>query len=144
MLEAAAQLDGVGQIAVVAESELALVEINRDGLRVDQRGVAGRGIARVADGGRARQALDHLGRENFLHVAEAAVQMQIDSVGGGDARRFLPAMLQRVEAEVGQLRRLGMAEDAEYAAVIMEMIVVDLDQLAHEAASMALPSDSLH
>ena len=126
MFEPAAQLERVGQVAVVAQRELALVAIDHDRLRVDQRGVAGRGIARVADRGVAGQALDHLRRENFLHVAQASVQVQVRAVGRGDARRFLAAMLQRVEAEIGQLRRFGMAEDAEHAAVIVEMIVVDL------------------
>ena len=47
------------------------------------------------------------------------------AVGRGDAGRFLAAMLQRVEAEIGELGGFGMAEDAEDAAVIVEMIVVE-------------------
>ena len=34
-------------------------------------------------------------------------------------------MLQRVEAEVGHFRGFGMAEDAEHAAMIVEVIVAD-------------------
>ena len=44
------------------------------------------------------------------------------AVGGGDARALLPAVLQRVEAEVGQVRRLGVAEDAEDAALVAELV----------------------
>src|SRR5277367_5676481 len=53
-------------------------------------------------------------------------------------------MLQRIEAQIRQLRRLGMTEHAEYAAVIVEMIVVERENFAHDALSMAFPSDSLH
>src|ERR1700685_4305278 len=53
-------------------------------------------------------------------------------------------MLQRVEPEIGQLRRLGMPEHAEHAAVIVEVIVVERENFAHDAVSIAFPSDSLH
>ena len=79
----------------------------------------------MADGRGAGQMRDHLGRENFLHVPQRFVDVDVRAVGRGDARRFLPAMLQRVEAEIRQLRRFGMPEHAEHAAVIVEMIVVD-------------------
>ena len=81
VLEPPTQFERIGQVTVVAQRELALVEINRDRLRVDQRVVSGSGIPRVADGGRAGQPLDHLRRENFLHVPQAPVQMQVHSVG---------------------------------------------------------------
>ncbi len=79
---------------------------------------------------------DRFRRENLLHVPERSVEVQLGAVGGGDARRFLSAMLQRVEAEIRELRRLGMPENAEHAAVIVEMIVVDLDQSVHATCSL--------
>src|SRR2546423_542255 len=42
-----------------------------------------------------------------------------------DARRLLSTVLERVDAEVGDVRRLGMAEDAEHAALVVELVVVD-------------------
>src|SRR5271154_4281401 len=36
-----------------------------------------------------------------------------------------------------------MPENSEHAAVIVKVIVVDLDQFVHDAPSRALPSDSL-
>ena len=123
MFELAAQLERVRQVAVVRQRELALVAVDHDGLRVDQRRIAGGRIARVADGRGAGQVRDHFRRENLLHVAHGLVHVQVRAVGRGDASRFLPAMLQRVEAEIGQLRGLGMAENAEDAAVIVEVIV---------------------
>ena len=53
MLEFAAPFGGVGEVAVVAERDFALVAINHDGLRVEQGFVARGGIARVADGSAA-------------------------------------------------------------------------------------------
>ena len=49
MLELAAPLGGVGEISVVAERDFALVAIDQNGLRVEERFVARGGIARVAD-----------------------------------------------------------------------------------------------
>ena len=115
----------VGQIAVVAEREFAFVAVNHHGLRVHQRSVAGGGIARVADGGVAGKVRDHFRRENLLHQAHGFVDVELRAVGGSDAGGFLAAMLQRVEAEVRHLGGFGMAEDAEHAAMIVEVIVVD-------------------
>src|ERR1700733_3251226 len=138
-----AEFDGVRQVAVVAQRELAFVEINRNRLRVDQRVVAGGGIPRVSDGRGARQALDHFGGEDFLHVPQAPVQMQVHSVGRRNAGRLLPAMLQSIESQIGQLGRLRMPEYAEHPAVIVEMIVVEPQTLFHDALSMAFSIGSL-
>ncbi len=94
MLEVAAQFGGIGEIAVVRQGQLAFIAIDDDGLRVDQRGIAGGGVARVADGGRARQARQHLRLEDFLHQAHALFEMQVGAIGRDDAGRFLAAMLQ--------------------------------------------------
>ena len=42
--------------------------------------------------------------------------MQPLAVTGTDARAFLPPVLEGVDAEIGQLRGLGMVEDAENSA----------------------------
>ena len=46
-------------------------------------------------------------------------------VVGDDARRFLAAMLQRVQAQHGQRARIGMAENAEHAALLVQRIVLE-------------------
>ena len=89
--------------------------------------------------GRLRQ---HFRRENFLHVSQALVEVQIVAVGRSDARRFLAAMLQRVESEIGELGRFGMAKDAENAAVIVEMIVVEDVNFGNHALSSAVAERS--
>ena len=126
MLQPPAHFQRVRQIAIVTERKLSFIAIDHHGLRVHQRCIAGGGIARVADGGRARQALDHLGSENFLHMAKTFVHVDVRAIGGSNAGGFLPPMLEPVESEIGHLRSFGMAEDPEDAAMIVEMIVVDL------------------
>jgi hypothetical protein len=80
----------------------------------------------VADSRRAGKLRNHVGRENLLHVAKAFVHVNIRAIGGSDAGGFLSAMLERVEAEIVQLRSFGMAEYPEDTAMIVEVIVVDL------------------
>ena len=44
------------------------------------------------------------------------------AVGCGDAGALLPTMLQRIEAEIGQIRGLFVAEDPEHAAFFLEFV----------------------
>jgi hypothetical protein len=44
------------------------------------------------------------------------------AIGGGDARRLLAAVLQRVEAEVGLTRGIGVAVNGDDAAFFVELI----------------------
>ena len=126
MFESAAQLAGIGEIAVVRQGQLALVAIDDDGLRVGERGVAGGGVARVAHGRGAGQAGEHLGLKDLLHQAHALFQVQRGAIGRDDAGRFLAAVLQGVEPQIGELGGFGMAEDAADTAVIVEVIVVEM------------------
>ena len=56
----------------------------------------------------------------------AARQQHPVAVGARDARALLSAMLQRVEAEVGEIGRFGMPEDAEDATLVAEFVHVSL------------------
>src|SRR5487761_1585041 len=131
MFQAAAQIQRVGQVAIVRQRQLAFIAIGNERLGVHQCGVARGGIARVADRHRARQARNHVRREKFLHQAHALFDAQLRAVGRGDARRFLPAMLQRVEAKIGELRSLFVAENAEDAALVVKVIVVEMESVVH-------------
>ncbi len=125
MLELAAPLGGVGQIAVVPERHLAFVAVDYDGLGVEQRFVASRGVARVADGQAAGKLGENAWLKNFLDFAHGAVEIEFRAVARDDAGGFLPAMLQGVEAEIGEIRGFGMAKDAEDATVVVEVVVED-------------------
>src|SRR4029077_11128008 len=123
VLEFAAPLGGVSQIAVVAKRDFALVAINHDGLGVEQSLVAGRGIARMAYGEASRQLGEYARLKNFLDFAHGAMEKEIGTVTRNDAGGFLASMLERVEAEIGEVRGFRMAEDAEHTTLVVEMIV---------------------
>ena len=55
-------------------------------------------------------------------VAHRAGEPHLLPIRGGDARALLSAMLESVETEVGHVGRFGMAEDAEDAALVFELI----------------------
>ncbi len=131
VLELAAPLGGVGEVAVVAERDLALVAIDHDGLGVEERLVAGGGVTGVADGQAARQLCKHTRLKNFFDLAHRAVHVQLFAVARNDARRLLAAMLQRVQPEIGKVRRFRMAEDAKHTAFVVEVIVCAGDFACH-------------
>src|SRR5207247_11267143 len=111
MLELAAPLRGVGEIAVVAESDLALVAVDHDGLRVEKSFIAGSGVARVADGEAARELREDARLENFFDFAHGAVRVQLFAVAGNDAGGLLAAMLKSVPTELGAIVRSRVAGD---------------------------------
>src|SRR5712691_10749602 len=131
MLELAAPLGGVGEVAVVAEGDFALVTIDHDGLRVEQGFVAGSGIACVADGKAAGELRKHAGLENLFDFAHRAMEMELIPIAGNNAGGFLATMLQRVKAEIGEVSRFGMAEDAEDTTLVVETIVVEGENIGH-------------
>src|SRR5262249_23502880 len=116
--KAGAQFAGVGDVAVVGDGDGALVADDVEGLGVQQDSVAGGGVARVADGNGTRQLVKRGRRKNLIDLAHALLADDLAVVGGRDAGRFLAAVLQRVQPEVGALRSLRMAVDGEYAALV--------------------------
>ena len=97
----AAQFSGIGDVAVVRDRDVSFIAGDRKRLGIEQHRIAGGRIAGVADGGFAGQSSQHFRRENFGHVAHALVAINFAAVAGRDAGAFLPAMLERVEAQVG-------------------------------------------
>ena len=58
---------------------------------------------------------------------ELALGMELRAVEADDARRFLAAMLQGVQAERRQRRRFGVPENAEHAALFMQRVAVEIE-----------------
>src|ERR1700733_9675816 len=143
MFQFLAQLDRVGQVAVVPQRDFSLVAVNHHRLRVHQDVVARRRIARVPDRRVSRQPPNHFRSENFLHQPQRLVYEYLRAIGRSNPRRFLPAMLQRVKPQVSHLRRFRVPKYPEHAAMVVKMIVPDLNYFAH-AFSMAFGSASLH
>src|SRR2546425_333490 len=121
----------VGEVAVVAERDFALVAIDHDGLSVEKRLVAGGGVTRVADGQAARELRDDARLKNFFDLAHRAVHVQLFAIARNDARRLLATMLEGVEAKVGEVGCFGVAEDAEDTTLVVEMIVCAGDFACH-------------
>ena len=116
-LEAGAHVAEVDQVAVVGDGDESLGGLDADGLRVEQRGVAGGGVAGVADGHVALELGEHVVGEDVGDQAHAFYIGEILAVGGGDAGGFLSAMLQGVEAEIDLTGGVGMAVDGYYSAL---------------------------
>ena len=117
-----AQLAGVHEIAVVANRELAVDAVDDDRLRIRELALAGGRVADVPDGELARQRRQRLGVERLVDVPHRLAVTDLDSVGRGDPRALLSAMLQRVQPEVGEVRGLRVAEDPEDAALFAKLV----------------------
>ena len=95
-------------------------------LDVAQRGLAGGRIADVADRGAAGELADDVVAVEIAgDMAHRAVRVEMLAVEAGDARRFLAAVLKRVEAERDEARRIVGAPDAEDAALLAQLVVVE-------------------
>ena len=123
--EIGAQRERVGEVAVVRDAEPAEGEVGEERLDVAHFGCALRGIAVVADRGVAFQRVDHLARrEDVADPAERPVRVEERAVSADDAGRFLPPVLQGVQAERGMGRGVGVPEDAEDPALLAQLVVV--------------------
>ena len=120
-----AQDHGVGKVAVVRDRQAAELEIGEQRLHVAQHGVAGGGIAVVADRTGARQA-GHDARvgEIVADQAHPLVAPQLLAVEAGDAGRGLAPVLQRVQRERGDRGGVGAVPHADHGAFLMRMVVV--------------------
>ncbi len=112
----------------MGDRETPSLEFGEQGLDVAQRRLAGRRVAHMPDRRRARQAIDRRGAGKMIaDQAKATFRMKPHPVEGDDARSLLSAMLQSVQAERHDRRRVGMAEDAEDAALLMQPVFLEVD-----------------
>ena len=123
----ASQRQSIGEIAVVSDGEAAGIEFGEQRLDVAQDGFAGGGITHMADGGVAGQAGDDVGAgEGVADEAEAAFGMKTIAVEGDDAGGFLATMLKGVKAERSNRGGIGVAENAEHAALFAQRVAVQI------------------
>jgi hypothetical protein len=120
--ESFAFLRGEGQIAVVADGDLAVLARDEEGLCFAYGDFSGGGVADMSDGRCAGQAVEPFGVEHVGDESHRALASQLSRVGRDDAAGFLPAMLERVESEIGEARGLRVAVDAEDAALVAKFI----------------------
>ena len=125
LLQLVPELDRVGQVAVVGERDLAPV-VAPDRLRVLPGAAAGGRVADVADRHVARQRPQLLLVEDLGDEAGVAHRRDVAALAGGDAGRLLAAVLQRVEAEVGEAGDVvAGCVYAEHPAFVARAVAVD-------------------
>ena len=82
----------------------------------------------MANGGLAGKAVDDGGAgEGIADETLAPLRMKALAVEGDDAGRLLSAVLQGVQAKCDDRRRLGVAEDPEDAAFLVQAVLVEID-----------------
>ena len=74
-------------------------------------------IANVADRAGAMQTIEARLIENFRDVTHVTFRKKLLAVRSDDAARFLAAMLQCVQAEIGHARRFRVSVDAEHTTL---------------------------
>ena len=112
----------VDDVAVVGERQFDAGPLHPQRLAVGVHARSGGGVARVPDGGRARQSGQHLFLEDLDHEPHLRVEVQALAVAGGDPGRFLAAVLKGVQCEESEpgyvfTRRVN-AEDAALLAQV--------------------------
>jgi hypothetical protein len=81
----------------------------------------------MADGRVSREAADHrLRAEIVADKAERLVAVEMFAIEADDAHGLLSPMLQRVQPECRRRGRVRMLVDAKNAALIMEVIVINV------------------
>ena len=114
VLQAPAQLAGVGEIAIVGERDVSVSEPRHHRLRVLNRGGAGSAVAGVPDRDVAAQARHVRRTKPFGNEPHPLHCFCADlAIDGNDPGRFLPAMLERVQPEVGHRCCVVVTENSE-------------------------------
>ncbi len=146
IFQLAAQLDGVGQVAVVAQCHGAAAMAHDHGLCVGPHAAACRGVAHVT-GSHVRigvcQTCQHRRGEHLVHKAEVAVAVDHAIIVHGDAAALLTTVLQGIQSRVGRSGHIlgtGTVVNAENAAFFVQRIC----KIRHWFSFFALkPSQSL-
>ena len=103
----------VGKVAIVGNGDGAPRVVDGYRLRVLQERGAGSGVAHVADGGIAREPPQLLRWEDIDDVSHASVEAEVLAVARGYAGALLAAVLQSVQAEVGEVGRFSVPVNSE-------------------------------
>src|SRR5713226_7573947 len=81
----------------------------------------------MANRAQAGQTIETHLIENFRDIAHRSFGLQASAVGRDHAARFLTAMLQCIQAEIGQAGGFRVPVDAEHAALFTEFIFERID-----------------
>ena len=110
----------IDQIPIVADGDLSEFALDIDRLHVGGVILAGCRIAGMADGTLTLERFQGGFVENVRDVALLFPATKARSSRDDDTGRLLAAVLESVKAEIGDARRVGVSEDAENAAFVLE------------------------
>jgi hypothetical protein len=85
----------------------------------------------MTDRRRTLQTQHRFGIKDFLHQAHTLMDVQGGAVGRRNSGGFLPAVLEGIKSQIGELGRFYAAKYAKYAAFIVEVIVRQLKGMFH-------------
>ena len=120
------QSQRIGEVAVVTKRKTAGIEIDEQRLDVAQNRIAAGRIADMADGRVALEAIDNgTPSEMVANKPEASLGVEMVAVETGDAGGFLAAMLERMQPERGQRCGVGVIEDTENAALLVQPVFLE-------------------
>ena len=124
----APQLDAVGEVAVMPDSETAAFEFCKQRLHIAQDGFAGGRIAHVAHRGRAGQAVNHFAPgESVTDQTETTFRVEAFAIEGDDAGCFLTSVLEGVQTERGDGGRVRVAENAKHPTFFTQAVGVGIE-----------------
>ena len=140
LLDELSQLVGVDQVAVVAERDRPVGGRAEGRLGVVPGAGAGRGVAAVADRQVALERVERRLVEDLGHQSHVLVDQDLPAVADRDAGRLLPAVLQGVEAEVGELGDvLAGGPDAEDAARVLGAAILRVEVVVEPTVAPTPP-----
>jgi hypothetical protein len=123
----AAKREPVGQVAVMANGESTAFKLGEQGLDVAKDCFTCCGIAHMADGRRAGEAVNDLAsRKAFANKPLATFGMKSLAVEGNDAGRFLAAMLQGMQAQRRDGSCIRVSDDAKDPTFLAQPITIDV------------------
>ncbi len=142
----AAQRQAVGEVAVMGNRDAAFMQLGKERLDVAQRHFACRRVARVADGHEARELRERCGIGVVVaDETHALFGAELLAVEGDDTGGLLAAMLERMQAERRQRRRVRVPQDAEDAALFVQGIAIEFvmdfrgSQIGHHSRLCSVP-----
>ena len=123
--QSAAQLEGIAQIAVMGQGQLALHMVHHNGLAVCPVGGTGGSVTHMAHGhGPARELLHHITGEHIPHLPQIPVGGENAVLIDDDAAALLAPVLQSIQPIVGQIRQVLRLwrPGTEDAALLMNLL----------------------
>ena len=124
VLEVGSEGAVVDEVAVVGHADGAEAVAGNEGLHVFEHGLAGGGVADVADGEAAGELVQLRLVEHVGNETNAGDGLEDVVVNRNDSGAFLAAVLKRVEGEVAKARGLRVAVYAHHAALLARLLVV--------------------